>query len=91
MGTLGGSKVEVNLSILMRKRATAKGTVLRSRTLAEKAALTREFVRRVLPLFESGKVRAVVHRVYPLEQVSDAHREMEADRNFGKIVLTVSA
>jgi putative PIG3 family NAD(P)H quinone oxidoreductase len=89
VGTLGGAKTEVNLSALMRKRATVKGTVLRSRPVAEKAALTEEFRRKVIPQLESGKVRPVVHAVYALEEAAEAHRQMEANANFGKLVLRI--
>lgn len=63
------------------------GSVLRSRPVAEKVELAREFSRDVLPLLSSGRVRPIVDRVFAFEEVADAHREMEANRTFGKIVL----
>jgi len=89
VGLLGGIKVEADLFTLMRKRLTVVGTVMRGRSLEEKIALTQEFVRRVLPWFEDGTVRPVVDRVFPLEKAAEAHAYMEANRNFGKIVLRV--
>lgn len=89
VGTLGGSKVEADLSLLMRKRVTLVGTVLRTRALEEKIALAQEFTRRIVPLFEDGRLRAVVDRVLPLEQVREAHRLLASDATFGKIVLRV--
>jgi len=87
VGMMGGSKVEVNLGALMGKRLRVHGTVLRARPLEEKAALTQQFVSRVLPLFESGTVRPIVDREFPLAEVSEAHRYMETNANFGKIIL----
>ncbi len=89
VGLLGGGAARVDLSRLLRKRVTVVGTVLRSRALHEKAALTEEARHRLLPLFEEGRLRPVVDRTYPLADAAEAHRAMEEDANFGKIVLTV--
>jgi NADPH:quinone reductase-like Zn-dependent oxidoreductase len=66
-----------------------QGTGLRGRPLEEKATLTQEFVRRVLPLIARGRIVPVIDRVYPLADVAEAHRRMEANENFGKIVLAI--
>jgi putative PIG3 family NAD(P)H quinone oxidoreductase len=87
VGTLGGNKVEVDLGGLMGKRARVHGTLLRSRPLEEKCMLTQTFARRWLPLFASERLVPVVDRVYPLAEVAEAHRYMETNANFGKIVL----
>lgn len=87
VGTMGGSKIEVELGALMGKRLRVHGTVLRARPLEEKAALAQAFARRWLPLFASERLVPVVDRVYPLAEVADAHRYMETNANFGKIVL----
>jgi putative PIG3 family NAD(P)H quinone oxidoreductase len=87
VGTLGGGKIEVELGALMSKRLRVHGTVLRARPLEEKAALTQAFARRWLPLFASERLVPVVDRIYPLAEVADAHRYMETNANFGKIVL----
>ena len=89
VGALGGGRLETNLGLLSPKRLRVQGTVLRARTLEEKLALTRQMERHVLPLLASGRLRAVVDRVFPLEEVSQAHEYMEANRNFGKIVLSM--
>lgn len=89
VGTLGGAKIEANLGALMGKRLRVCGTVLRARPLEEKIALTQEFAHQVLPLLVAGKVKPVVDSVFPLERASEAHAYMEANKNFGKIVLTV--
>lgn len=87
VGTTGGSKVEVDLGLLLRRRIHLFGTVLRSRPLEEKIALAREFSTAVLPLFSSGRVRPVVDCVIGFDQVRKAHARMEGNESFGKIVL----
>ena len=87
VGVMGGGKLEVNLGALMGKRLRVHGTVLRARPLEEKAALTQEFASRVLPLLQNETVSPVVDRVFPLSEVAEAHRYMESNANFGKIVL----
>lgn len=88
VGTVAGSKAELNLGMLLRKRLRIIGTVLRSRPLEEKIALAREFSDHVLPLFASGRIRPVVDRVVPFAEVQEAHRLMERNQTFGKVVLS---
>jgi NADPH:quinone reductase-like Zn-dependent oxidoreductase len=88
VGVMGGGKTGFTLGKLLPKRASVTGTVLRARPLEEKIALTQRFVAEMLPLFDDGRLRPVVDSRYPLEQVADAHRRMEANANTGKIVLT---
>jgi putative PIG3 family NAD(P)H quinone oxidoreductase len=87
IGLLGGLAAELNLALLLAKRATIRGTLLRSRSLEEKAAATRAFEKSVLPHLASGRIRAVVDSVFEIERVVDAHHYMERNANFGKIVL----
>lgn len=89
IGLLGGLRAELDLGMLLAKRASIRGTVLRARSLEEKAAATRAFEKAVLPHIASGRVRPVVDSVYPLARAADAHRYMESNANFGKIVLEV--
>jgi putative PIG3 family NAD(P)H quinone oxidoreductase len=89
IGLLEGSRAEIDLSELMRKRAALVGSVLRSRPLEEKAVLAQEFGARVLPLIAAGRLRAVVDRSYDWRAVAEAHARMERNENFGKIVLRV--
>ena len=91
VGTTSGARTQIDLSTLMRKRATLIGTVLRARPHAEKVEATRAFERDVLPLFESGAVRPVVDRVFPLEDAAEAHRYLESNQSFGKVVLQCSS
>jgi putative PIG3 family NAD(P)H quinone oxidoreductase len=89
IGTLGGGRAEVGTAALMSKRGRWIGTVLRSRPLDEKIALTRSFAARIMPLVAAGKLSAHVEHFFPLAAISDAHRYMEEDRNVGKIVLAL--
>ncbi|MBX5475950.1 MAG: NAD(P)H-quinone oxidoreductase [Clostridia bacterium] len=89
IGTMGGSHAEVPLGPLLAKRVRIQGTTLRSRPLEAKAALTQDFAAHALPLFAEGVLKPVVDRVFPVQEAAEAHRYMEANRNFGKIVLRV--
>jgi NADPH2:quinone reductase len=87
---LKGSKTEVDLTPLMRKRLTFTGSTLRPRSIAEKGAIAAALRAKVWPLIEAGKVKPVIHATFPLARAADGHRLMEADTHIGKIVLTVS-
>jgi NADPH:quinone reductase len=88
IGTMGGAKPTLDLSVLMRLRGTVVGTVLRPRPLEEKIAATQAFARDVLPLVAAGKVKPVVDAVIPAEKVREAHERMERNDSFGKLVLS---
>ena len=85
----GRGRAEVTIGLLLVKRARWIGTMLRGRPLEEKAAICRRFADEVLPLFTSGALRPVIDRRFPLDEVADAHRHMEADANVGKILVDV--
>lgn len=87
VGVPGGGRAQIDLRKLMGKRATLRGTVLRARSVGEKAELAREFEATVLPLFRVGKLRPVIDRTFAAGEVRAAHRRMEENLNFGKILL----
>ncbi|GHO74392.1 NAD(P)H quinone oxidoreductase [Ktedonobacter sp. SOSP1-85] len=89
LATLGGADANVNLGKVMAKRLSIRGFTLRSRTLEEKLAATRHFAVQVVPLLARGKVRPIVEEVFPIERISEAHKVMQANRNFGKLVLAL--
>jgi putative PIG3 family NAD(P)H quinone oxidoreductase len=89
VGLMGGVKVEANLQLIMGKRLQIFGSVLRSRPLADKIDITRRFCSRWLPLLASGRITPIIDRTFPLGQAAEAHRYMEENRNFGKIILEV--
>ncbi len=87
IGLLGGVRGELDLGLLLAKRATWHGSVLRSRPLEEKATLAQAFTREVLPLFRRQKLRPIVDAVLPMTEIRAAHERMEKDAIFGKLVL----
>ena len=87
VGVTGGARAEVDLRALMTRRASMRGTVLRARPLEEKVALTRAFEERALPLFADGRVRPVVDRIVPAAEAAEAHRLLEGNETFGKVLL----
>ena len=89
VGLLGGGETETNLALLMKKRVQVLGTLLRSRSVWEKAQLTHKVRQQVLPLAELGRIRPVIDRVFPLSEAAAAHAYMEENKNFGKILLKV--
>ena len=88
VGMMAGSRQELDLALILRKRLQITGTMLRARPLEEKIAAMRVFEAQVVPLIARGKLSAVIDRVMPLEQAADAHRHMATNASFGKIVLT---
>jgi putative PIG3 family NAD(P)H quinone oxidoreductase len=91
IGLMGGAKTEVNLAALLGRRLSVIGSTLRTRSLAEKAAIVGGFRARFGVELEAGRLRPVVDRVFPLAQAADAHRLLEASEHFGKVVLRVAA
>ena len=90
VGSMGGAVVEqMNIGAISTKRATVRGTQLRSRPLEEKATLVQAFVQRVVPLFANETIVPVIDRVFPLEEIAAAHAYMESNANFGKIVIEI--
>jgi putative PIG3 family NAD(P)H quinone oxidoreductase len=89
IGLMGGARTEINLAPVVGKRLRLIGSVLRSRTLAEKIELTDAFTTEVWPLFETGKLHPVVDVIYPLTDAVAAHQHVAANKNFGKVVLRV--
>ncbi len=92
LGFLAGSTTEVDLSPILRKRLEVIGSVMRSRGLEERIPLIREFGKQMLPLFQSrveqgAPLRPVLERTYPMTQLADAHRVLEGNATFGKIVV----
>jgi putative PIG3 family NAD(P)H quinone oxidoreductase len=87
IGSLAGQAGDFPLGIVLRKRLQLRGTVLRSRSLAEKIDATAGFERDVVPLVATGRVRPVIDSVHALDRIADAHRRMESNESVGKIVI----
>jgi putative PIG3 family NAD(P)H quinone oxidoreductase len=88
---LKSSRVDLDLSQVMRRRLWITGSTLRPRSAAEKGAIARQLEARVWPLLERRAVAPVIDTVFPLAAAADAHRHMEAGAHIGKIVLDVRA
>jgi putative PIG3 family NAD(P)H quinone oxidoreductase len=89
VGTMGGATAPLNFGLVMSKRLRMRGTMLRGRSTEEKARAVRLFAAQVVPLLARGMVRPVVDQVFDLADVRAAHRHMESNESFGKIVLKV--
>jgi NADPH:quinone reductase len=86
---LGGSRAEINMGMILTKRLTLTGSTLRSRTVAQKAAVAEAVREHVWPLLVDRRVRPIIYATFPLAEASEAHRLMETSNHIGKIVLTV--
>ena len=91
IGLLGGATARVNLAAIMQRRLTITGSTLRSRSVAEKAAIARDLEAHVWPLLSSGTVRPIVQATFPLSEAAEAHRLLESGGVIGKVVLTTGA
>jgi putative PIG3 family NAD(P)H quinone oxidoreductase len=87
IGLQGGTRAELDMGKLMRKRAAVIGTALRSRPLAQKAAIVAAVREHVWPLVASGAFQVVVDRRVPMPEAAEAHRAVEASEHVGKVLL----
>lgn len=87
VGLVGGRKAEFDMGLALSKRLQIIGTVLRSRSMEEKAKATANFIRDVLPLIQSGKVKPNLDKVFSVDEVQEAHEYLESNSSFGKVVL----
>ena len=90
VGLTAGRTAEIDLGAVLQKRARVFGTVLRPRSIAEKAAATDAFARDVLPLLADGRVRPNLDRTFPLTDVREAYSYLASNKSFGKVVLELS-
>lgn len=85
---LKSPKIQANFASIMLKRLTWTGSTLRSRPVAEKAAIAEALAEHVWPLFEKGTVKPLIFRILPLSEAAEAHRLMESSAHIGKIIMT---
>ncbi|MEU5087068.1 NAD(P)H-quinone oxidoreductase [Streptomyces sp. NPDC021356] len=90
IGMQGGTKAELNIGVLLGKRAAVSATSLRARPLDEKAAIVAAVREHVWPLFAQGHVRPVVDREVPMREAASAHRLVEESSHVGKVLLVAS-
>jgi NADPH2:quinone reductase len=91
VGLTAGMQGEIDLGLLLRKRATLKGTVLRARPLEEKIQAAQVLERNISPWVAKRIVKPVIDRVFPLEEAAAAHAYVAADQSFGKVLLRIGA
>ena len=89
IGVMSGARSELNLAAMMVNCQRVVGSVLRRRSISEKAEIIADFTRVVMPFMVSREIIPKIHQVLPLEEAAAAHRIMEASAHFGKIVLQV--
>ncbi len=88
---LGGPKVEAfDMTTIMTKRLTITGSTMRPRTAVQKGAIARALQEKVWPVLSAGRCGPVIHEIFPLDRVGDAHRLMESSAHIGKIMLRVA-
>ena len=83
----GGVSATIDASLVLRRRLTITGSTLRPRPVAFKGAIAASLKKTVWPWLESGRVKPVIHEVFPADQASRAHELMESNRHIGKLVL----
>jgi len=89
IGGVAGGKTDIDLYQILGKRLHIIGTVLRARSLQEKISITAAFAGDVVPLLSNETIQPVIDSVFPLEKIADAHRRLESNETFGKVVLTM--
>jgi putative PIG3 family NAD(P)H quinone oxidoreductase len=87
VGAIAGPRATLPIHIIMAKRLTIIGTVLRARSAPEKAEATAGFVRDVVPLLADGRIAPIVDEVIPLDRAADAYELVASDATFGKVIL----
>jgi len=93
LATLGGIKqkeANADFSNFVRKRIRYEGSSLRSRDEAYQGKLRDQLVEHALPMFKDGRLKSIIEKVYPWEQIQDAHRQMESNQTKGKLICTIS-
>ncbi|MBN1961214.1 MAG: NAD(P)H-quinone oxidoreductase [Deltaproteobacteria bacterium] len=90
IGLMGGSRNEIDLALMVRNRLQLRGSTLRALPTETKSAIIKRFKQKFGEALIAGRLKPVIHSVIPLEQVSAAHRLVQASSHFGKVVLQVA-
>ena len=90
IGTVAGRTASIPVGMVLGKRLTLQGTMLRSRSVEEKREVTSAFARDVVPLLASGALNPTIDSVFDLADVAQAHERLAGNATFGKVVLRVS-
>jgi len=86
---LKGSKAEINFMPIMLKRLTLTGSTLRPQSIERKGEIAAALIENVWPLVSCGKVKPIIHKIFPLNQASEGHALMESSQHIGKIMLKI--
>ena len=89
IGLMGGVKANLNLGLLMVKRQKIIGSTIRARSNETKNIVMQELSEKVIPLFESGMLKPVIHETFYFSECNEAQEMMEANENIGKIILAL--
>lgn len=89
IGLQGGTKGELDLGKLLGKRAAIVGTALRPRSSEEKAVIMNAVRESVWPLVSDGRIRVLVAKTFPLDQVRAAHEYFDSGEHMGKVLLVI--
>jgi len=88
INSMQGREVKVDLALVMRKRISITGSMLRNRDVAFKSAIAQNLEKHIWPFLASGQIKPVVYKTFPAKQAAEAHQLMESSNHMGKIVLT---
>ena len=88
INAMKGKDVQIDLAQVMRKRLIITGSMLRSRDIEFKSTIARNLEQYIWPLIESGKIKPIIHAVFPADEATKAHELMESSEHVGKIVLS---
>jgi len=88
INAMKGKDVQIDLAQVMRKRLIITGSMLRSREIGFKSAIARNLEKHIWPLLASGRIKPVIHSVFPAKDAAKAHALMESSEHVGKIVLS---
>ena len=83
----GGVEAQIDAGVVLRRRLTITGSTLRPRPIAFKTAIAKALRQTVWPWLEAGRVKPVIHQVFPAAEAAAAHTLMESNQHIGKLVL----
>ena len=90
IGLMGGAETSINLGLLMMKRLRIIGSTLRAQPIPKKTEIMNNLNENIWPLLESGDIKPIIDTVIPIEEVDKAHKLMESNQTFGKVILKVN-
>jgi len=86
---MSGRQATIDLGLLLSQRLQIKGFIMRRQSIAAKRKISQRFQARWLPQLINGAIKPIIDTVFPLTRIKEAHRYMEADRHFGKIIVNI--